>query len=166
MEDTFRIRVVQDLAAREPSFSLDHVYFEVVYGPLVGPTAVVLARALGRALERAGGTTEADLRELARELGLQSAGDRGPGARSPLARALRRLEHIRVTRWKERGVLAVVAAAPSVSPRVLEGLPVAAQDLHFEYVATSSPSATRWSLPPGNLADLPTGPGSTRCGGS
>jgi hypothetical protein len=102
---------------------------------LIGPTAIVLARALERAVRRSGGPVGVDIRELARELGLQSSAERLVGARSPLERALKRLEYVRVARWKERGVLAVVTAVPAVSQRVLDRLPPVARAAHFEYLA-------------------------------
>lgn len=141
MEDVYDIRLVPDATAPESGFPLNHPYLEVVYGPLLGPTAVLLARALGRALQRAGGPTDVDLRQLARDLGLQSTGNQVPGERSPLSRAFRRLAHVRLTRSEEGGVVAVVVAVPPVSPRVLDGLPTAARAAHFEFLADLSPSA-------------------------
>jgi hypothetical protein len=135
IDDGTGIRVVPDAPAPGPGFPLDHPYLEVVYGPLIGPTAIVLARALERAVRRSGGPVGVDVRELARELGLQSSAERSVGPRSSLARALKRLEFVRVARWKERGVLAVVSAVPAVSQRVLDRLPAVARDAHFEYMA-------------------------------
>ena len=48
--DGLRLRLLP--AASEPAFPLEHDYFEIVYTPLVGPTAVLLTRAMAAAPRR------------------------------------------------------------------------------------------------------------------
>ena len=69
--EVLRLRALP--AASQPAFPLEHDYFEIVYTPLVGPTAVLLARAMARHLDAAGGPTTVCPIELAQEIGLRAS---------------------------------------------------------------------------------------------
>ncbi len=127
-EQGLRLRPLR--ACCEPAFPLDHAYFEIVYAPLVGPTAVLLARAMVRHLEVAGGPITVCPAELALEVGIRASSTDPLGRNSHLVHAIDRLAHGHiVTRLGDR-VLGVSVAIPPLSARALEKLPVAARVAH------------------------------------
>lgn len=74
-----------------PAFPLCHEYFEVVYGPLLGPTSVLLARNLVRHIDAAGGPVTVCPIEISLEVGLRGSHHEPLGKSSHLAKALERL---------------------------------------------------------------------------
>jgi hypothetical protein len=113
-------------------FDLSHPYFEIVYGPLLGPAATLLARALARRLGVS--TRSLDLRSLALEVGLRSSDDVEPlGRRSTLYRALERLEHLHIVRLVG-STLHVRRSVPPVPDQLLQRLPAEALSTHNRFV--------------------------------
>ena len=76
-----------------PSFALTHPYLELVYGPILGPTAVLVARNLGRRLAATSGPITVSVVAIAVELGLRASHDEPLGKQSPVRHAIDRLEH-------------------------------------------------------------------------
>lgn len=105
-------------------------YFEIVYGPLIGPTSVLLARALVRHITEAGGGTRVVADQLAREVGIRSQSAEPLGRRSQLAKSLRRLEHHRLVLQLDGGRLGVMTRVPHLSERAVSTLPEAARVHH------------------------------------
>jgi hypothetical protein len=129
--DGLRLRLLP--AATERAFPLDHDYFEIVYTPLVGPTAVLLARAMARHLDAAGGPTTVCPIELAFEVGIRASSTDPLGKKSHLVHAIDRLVHNHVvTRLGDRA-LGLREAIPLLSPRAVEKLPTPAQEAHERY---------------------------------
>lgn len=120
-------------AASEPAFPLEHDYFEIVYTPLVGPTAVLLARAMARHLDAAGGPTTVCPVELALEVGIRASSTDPLGTKSHMVRAIDRLAHDHVVARLGDRILGVRVAIPSLSARALEKLPPTARDAHHLY---------------------------------
>lgn len=75
---------------------LEHAYFEIVYAPLIGPTAVLLARAMARHLQAAGGATTVCPVELSLEVGIRASSTDPLGKKSHLVHAIDRLAHDRI----------------------------------------------------------------------
>ena len=125
-------------AASEPAFPLGHDYFEIVYTPLVGPTAVLLARAMARHIDAAGGPTTVCPAELALEVGIRASSTDPLGKKSHLVHALDRLVHNHVISRLGDSVFGVREAIPPVSDRTVEKLPGIVRDLHRDLVERSS----------------------------
>lgn len=120
-------------ATGEFAFPLEHVYFEIVYAPLVGPTAVLLARAMARHLEAASGPTTVCPVELALEVGIRASSTDPLGRNSRLVHAIDRLVHDRVACPLGDRVLGVRIAIPLLSGRTLAKLPAPAREAHLGY---------------------------------
>lgn len=132
---------LEQWGSNEHPFELNHPYLEIVYGPLLGPAAVVLARSLGRRL-REEPDGDVDLRLVAQELGLRSQMTREPvGARSTLWRALDRLEHLQVIRL-DGSTLRVRQSVPPLALRVLPRLPPRARAAHHQYMKDAGAGPT------------------------
>lgn len=122
---------LRPLRARgEPAFPLAHPYFEIVYAPLLGPTAVLLARAMARHLEAAGGPTTVCPVELALEIGIRASSTDPLGRKSHLVHAIDRLAHDHVVSRLGDRVLGVRIAIPPLTARALEKLPPSARHGH------------------------------------
>ncbi len=117
------------------SASITDDYFEVVYGPLIGPTSVLLARALVRHTADAGGETSIDPAQLAREVGIRAGSSEPLGKGSQLAKSLRRLSHHRIVIDLGDGVLGIATRVPLLSEDSLPKLPEAAQRFHRAFEA-------------------------------
>jgi hypothetical protein len=87
------LRLLPLMPTSEPSFSLAHPYVEIVYAPLLGPTAVLLARSLGRHLIMSRGPATISAVVLSRGLGLRATQEHPLGKRAALRHGLNRLEH-------------------------------------------------------------------------
>lgn len=126
--DGIRLRTLP--AASEPAFPLDHDYFEITYTPLVGPTAVLLARAMARHLQHADGPTNVCPIELALEVGIRASSTNPLGKRSHLVHAIDRLayNHI-IVRLPDR-TLGLRQAVPPLSPHLVAKLPTSAREAH------------------------------------
>lgn len=125
-------------AASEPAFPLDHAYFEIVYAPLVGPTAILLARAMARHLDTAGGPTTVCPVELALEVGIRASSTDPLGRKSHLVHAIDRLAHDRIVSRLGERVLGVRVAVPTLSARVLAKLPDPARHAHHDLIALAA----------------------------
>jgi hypothetical protein len=124
---------VQSDEAESDAFDLRHPYFEIVYGPLLGPAATLLARTLARRLGD-GCAGPLDLRSLALEVGLRSSDDAEPlGRKSTLYRAIERLEHLHIVRLAG-STLQVRRSVPPVPERLLGRLPASALSTHNRFV--------------------------------
>lgn len=122
-------------ASRGPALPLDHDYFEIAYAPLVGPTAVLLARAMARHLDAAGGPTTVCPIELAHEVGIRASSKDPLGKRSHLVHAIDRLVHDHLVDRIEGRVLGVRTSIPLLSERAAEKLPPAAHETHVRTAA-------------------------------
>ena len=129
------LRLIPLPCPTEPSFPLDHLYLEVVYGPLLGPAAVAVGRHLGRCLAASGKEPVRVVPvQVALEVGLRSASVEPLGRRSHLRHALDRLDHCRLVRWLGPGDLGILTEVPALSPSVLSRLPSAARIAHVSFV--------------------------------
>lgn len=124
--------------ASERAFPLDHNYFEIVYAPLIGPTAVLLARALARHLEAAGGPITVCPIELALEIGIRANGVEPLGRRSHLVHAIDRLAHDHVVARLGDRTLGVRVAIPPLSQRSLQKIPEAARLAHDRFLTAEA----------------------------
>jgi hypothetical protein len=129
------LRLVPLSPPREPSFPLLHPYLEVVYAPLLGPTAVLLARRLGHHLTANRGPVTVDVVLLARDLGVRATQNHPLGKRAALRRALDRLEHAHLVRWQGETDLGVLTGAPVLSDQTLAKLPASARKAHDHFLA-------------------------------
>lgn len=121
-------------APSDPAFPLGHDYFEIVYTPLVGPTAVLLARAMARHIDAAGGPATVCPIELALEVGIRASSTDPLGKKSHLVHAIDRLAHNHVISRLGDRVLGVRVAIPPLSSGTLVKLPAPARDAHFTFV--------------------------------
>jgi hypothetical protein len=144
-------------AASEPAFPLDHAYFEIVYAPLLGPTAVLLARAMARRLEAAGGPTTVCPIELALEVGIRASSTDPLGRKSHLVHAIDRLAHDRIVSRLGDRVLGLRLAVPPLSARALGKLPATARRAHAQYALLSATDGTHDRPPAQGRAKTPGG---------
>ncbi len=121
-------------APSDPAFPLGHDYFEIVYTPLVGPTAVLLARAMARHIDVAGGPTTVCPAELALEIGIRASSTDPLGKKSHLVHAIDRLVHDHIVCRLGDRVLGVRIAIPPLSARALEKLPAPARHAHVAFM--------------------------------
>jgi hypothetical protein len=128
-------------SCEEPSFPVVHEYFEVVYGPLIGPTSLFLARTLARHLAGAGGPVTVCPIQLSLEVGLRSSHTEPLGKGSHLAKAIDRLGHHRLVRPLGTDILGVVIAVAPVTAKLLARLPESTRTRHEYQLArlTSGP---------------------------
>jgi hypothetical protein len=117
------------------SFPVLHEYFEVVYGPLIGPTSVFLARTLARHVASASGPVTVCPIELSREVGLRSSSTEPLGKKSHLAKSLDRLAHHRLVNRIDADTLGIVTAVPLVTPKLLARLPGSTRRRHAVLLA-------------------------------
>lgn len=128
-------RLSSDPARTEP---IGGDYFEVVYGPLIGPTAVLLARSLVRHVEAANGDASIPVVQLALEVGVRASSSEPLGKGSPVARSLRRLSHHHLIIQLGDEVVGVAARVPLLSDRTVAKLPEAARRHHQLVLARRS----------------------------
>lgn len=107
----------------DPAFPVLHDYFEVVYCPLIGPSSMLLARALAPHVENAGGPVTICPIELSLELGLRASHDEPMGKTSHLAKAIDRLAYHRLVKHLGPDTLGVVVEVPPLSDGLLDRLP-------------------------------------------
>jgi hypothetical protein len=119
----------------EPFFPVLHEYFEVVYGPLIGPTSLFLARTLNRHLAAAGGPVTICPIQLSLEVGLRSSRTGSLGKNSHLAKSLDRLAHHRLVRHEGTDTLGVVIAVPPATDKLLARLPDSTRHRHDALLA-------------------------------
>ena len=121
----------------DPAFPVLHDYFEMVYGPLIGPASTLLARALNRHLADAGGPVMVCPVELSLELGLRASHREPVGKTSPLAKAIDRLAQHRLVTHLGDETLGVVVSVPPITDRGVPKLPRSAQRAHRLFAAAS-----------------------------
>jgi hypothetical protein len=114
----------------EQSFPVLHEYFEIVYGPLIGPTSLFLARTLNRHLDAAGGPVTICPIQLSLEVGLRSTRTEPLGKNSHVVKSLDRLAHHRLVRPVGPDTLGVVTAVPPATAKLLARLPQSTRRLH------------------------------------
>lgn len=114
----------------DPAFPVLHDYFEVVYGSLIGPASVLLARSFARRVAEARGEVTVCPVELSLELGLRASHDEPIGKGSHLVKAIDRLAHHRLARHLETNTLGVVVYVPPLTPTALSKLPDSIQRAH------------------------------------
>lgn len=134
-EPTKGLRLRALPAASEPAFPLEHDYFEIVYAPLVGPTAILLARAMARHLKIADGPTTVCPAELALEVGIRASSTDPLGKKSHLVHAIDRLAHDRIVSRLGDRILGVRIAVPLLGERATARLPGPARRAHREFAA-------------------------------
>jgi hypothetical protein len=100
-------------ATRMVTFDVSHPYVEKLWVPLLGPTQVILLRRLSEAARPDGGVV--DVAELAVAIGTRPAPDGTVGRRSPLAKAIARLNRFRLAAWPP-GDAAPPWRSPPASP--------------------------------------------------
>lgn len=118
-----------------PTFPVLHEYFEVVYGPMIGPTPTLLARALARHLDEAGGPVTVCPIEIAREVGLRASHDEPLGKSSHLAKAIERLAHHRLVERVDSLALGIMTTVPPLSARAVSKLPESVRRAHEQFVS-------------------------------
>jgi hypothetical protein len=107
--------------------SLTDPYVEEVWSEFLGPTATMLARRLGRAIEQRPGGMIMDVRDLASSVGV---------APSVALRALERLHRFEVVHTDlERGIVGVSGYAPPVGNERLFRLSETGRVAHDRFVA-------------------------------
>lgn len=116
----------------DPAFPVLHEYFEVVYGPLIGPASVLLARNLARHVTTAGGPVTICPVELSLELGLRASHNEPIGKGSHLAKAIERLAHHRLVADLGTDTFGVAVEVPPVRNGLLGRLPDLARQRHGE----------------------------------
>lgn len=121
----------------DPAFPVLHEYFEVVYGSLIGPASVLLARSFARRVAEAGGEVTVCPVELSLELGLRASHDEPIGKGSHLAKAIDRLAHHRLARRLGTDTLGVVVEVPPLTDALVGRLPAGALRRHNELTADS-----------------------------
>ncbi len=119
----------------DPAFPVLHEYFEVVYGPLIGPASVLLARSLARHVTMAGGPVTVCPVELALQLGLRASHDEPIGKTSHLAKAIDRLAHRRLVERLTTDTLGVVMHVPPLTNGALGKLPDSVRRAHDRHVS-------------------------------
>lgn len=134
-----RLRTLPALS--DPAFPLDHDYFEIVYTPLIGPTAVLLARTMLRHLDAAGGPITVHPVELALEVGIRASHTDPLGKKSHLVHAIDRLAHDHIVSRLGDRVLGIRTAVPPLSERALAKLPAPARDAHLTFVTIAAERA-------------------------
>lgn len=122
-------------ACSDPAFPVLHEYFEVVYGPLVGPASVLLARNLARHVTTAGGAVTICPVDLALQLGLRASHDEPMGKTSHLAKAIDRLAHHRLVEHLATDTLGVVVHVPPLTNGALGKLPDSIREAHNRFVS-------------------------------
>ena len=122
----------------QPEFPVEHPYFELVYGPVIGPSAFMVARNLGRRLRAAEGLVTACPIEVARETGLRASHGEPVGRKSQLVKTIARLQRHQLVRPDVDGVLGVVVAVPPIPTRWLDQIPATALAAHQEFLAPTS----------------------------
>lgn len=117
-----------------PEFSLDHLYFEQVYGPVIGPAAVMVLRNLARHLVGTEGIVKVCPIEISLETGLRASRDEPVGRNSGLMKTISRLERYRLVRPLDDDILGVLVAVPPIPDRWLEQVPSTALAAHRQFL--------------------------------
>ena len=124
-----------DPVVERVGFPPHHAYVELLWLPIVGPSATWLYRRLGDLVTRRPAGTIIDVGELAASIGLSEA----TTPHSPAQRSLRRLDRFGLARWDGR--YAVRTLAPPLAQRHLERLPPALRAAHHALIASRTEPA-------------------------
>jgi hypothetical protein len=130
-----------------PAIDVADVYFEIVYGPLVGPTPVALARNLARRARAAREPVLVDFRDVALELGLRSSSHEPLGASASIVKAVDRLQHRRLLTALSDGVLGIYVTVPPLDEHFLDRVPAAAREYHRHYLDDLAPTGPSTATP-------------------
>lgn len=127
---TLAVRRVADPVVDRVGFGVADPYVELVWLPVIGPSATWMLRRLDAWLPEAGSVIEIDLGELGAMLGL------GPsiGAGSSVQRTMRRLVRFGLAEWGG-GELRVRGFVAPLPRRQLLRLPLWVQEVHAALVA-------------------------------
>ena len=114
-------------------------YNELVWGPLVGPTAVLLTRRLSL-IRHGPAVGTVDLRALSANLGVGNGdGAEMLGRNHRIVVALTRAEHYGLVEWRaEEATIGVSGWVPEVSPRLQRRLPAEALARHHQILGALS----------------------------
>lgn len=123
----------------DDAFPIEHVYFEIVYAPLIGPTALLVARAMARHLRVAGGSTTVCPVTLALEVGIRASRTDPLGKKSHLVHAIDRLAHDRIVVRHGDRTLGLRLKIPPLSGRALDKLPAPTRSAHDALVMAAKP---------------------------
>jgi hypothetical protein len=151
IDGTKRHRLVPLPSECAPEVDVADVYFEIVYGPLVGPTPVALARNLARRAKAATGPVLVDFLDVAFDLGLRSSSHEPLGATASIVKAVDRLQHRRLLTVLAEGVLGIYVTVPLLDDHFLARVPPGAREFHRRYLADLDPPGR----PPGPTAAPP-----------
>jgi hypothetical protein len=124
------IRLIPLPPVHEPAVSLDHLYFEIVYAPFLGPTATLLARNLFRHLGPKPAPAKVNPVELAQEVGIRASSEQPLGRGCRLRHALDRLAHDNVVQWRGQTDVGVHIAVPTLTAHAVAKLPATARRAH------------------------------------
>jgi hypothetical protein len=145
-------------------FPLAGAYTELVWGPLVGPVGILVARRLCLARLQPGDRS-VDLHALAANLGVGNEnGSDFVGSNHRIVVALSRAQHYGLIEWsRQRATIGVSGWAPEVPPRLLRRLPAEAEAHHRQM--TGALTRGRTAAPPARPLALTTWPAPSRPGG-
>ena len=136
-------------------------YTELVWGPLVGPTAVLAARRLSLARLQPGDGS-INLHVLASNLGVGYSDAQVVARGRRIVVALARAQHYGLIEWDiEHAVIGVSGWVPEVPPRLLCRLPPEARRHHVQILGTLGTSRTGSSAPAAVCCDRSRVAGST-----
>jgi hypothetical protein len=110
-------------------FSVVDPYVELVWLPVIGPSATWMLRRLDAWLPEVDSVIEIDTSELGQMLGLGSS----TGTGSSVQRTMRRLVRFGLADWQ--GSLRVRGAVPPLPSRQLLRLPIWVQEAHSAFIA-------------------------------
>ncbi len=105
-------------------------YVEAFWLPVLGPTAVALARRLADGLDRRPDGFTVEFVELSASLGL---GDKPPSATAMLTRALRRLDSFKFVALDDAGGVRARTHLPPIHSKHLRRLPDVVRSAHHEW---------------------------------
>jgi hypothetical protein len=125
----FRVVAWADPVVEAVGFSVHHAYVELIWLPVIGPSATWMLRRLGSWAEACPEGMTVRLGELGAWLGIASS----VGASSTVQRSLRRLVRFGLGSWQ--GQLAIRTMVPPASERHLRRLSPSLREAHERLVA-------------------------------
>jgi hypothetical protein len=134
-----RINVIAwlDPAVERCGFAPHHAYVELLWLPVVGPTAAWAYRRLAELARRRPDGAAVELPELATSIGVRPS----TADSAPVQCALRRLTYFGLARWTGRSY-AVRIIVPPLSQRQLDRLPARHQAVHRALLASPHPTVS------------------------
>ncbi len=134
MANGLELRLLQ---TSSPAIPVRHEYFEIVFAPLIGPTSVLLARAMVRHVAAGGGSVSVNPVELALELGIRSTSTDPLGSRSKLVKSVQRLTRVHIVDRLADHTLGVRDSIPPIGEDALSRIPASAREAHANFLASS-----------------------------